>query len=59
MIEMQKKETKFSLISLASGKQVHKRIFETFLKYLYTGEIKDDSMTVQTALFLCECDEFY
>ena len=43
---MQNKSSKFSLISVASGKQVNKRVFESFLKYLYTGEIKDDSMTV-------------
>ena len=59
MLEMQDRTSKFSLKSIASGKQVHRRVFEAFVKYLYTNDVKDDQMTVQNGLYLCECDEFF
>jgi hypothetical protein len=65
MLEMQQFSSKFSLVSIASGKQASKRAFELFLRYLYLGEndllaaLQQEGISMQDALYLCECDEFY
>jgi hypothetical protein len=38
---------------------VQPSVFETFLKFLYFGELPSGNFSVQEALFLYECTEFY
>jgi len=65
MLEMADYSSKFSLESIASGKEASKRAFDLFLTFIYGGPCEFvtaasiEGLRVQDGLFLCECDEFY
>ncbi len=57
MLEMQNFRSSISLKNVLGD--VPPKMFETFLKFLYFGELPSGSFSAKEALFLYECSEFY
>ena len=57
MLEMQNFRSSFSLENVLG--QVCPKMFETFLKFLYYGDLHSGCFSVKEALYLYECSEFY
>ena len=57
MLEMQNFRSSFALNNVLGN--VDPKIFETFLKFLYYGDLHSGSFSVKEALYLYECSEFY
>jgi len=57
MLEMQNFRSSFTLENVLG--LISPKIFETFLKFLYYGDLHSGSFSVKEALYLYECGEFY